>query len=98
MTKLSCNGEFILSDRYALICYHCSRHGHVAANCSHKESTYCYRCAGLHSGKDCKLDVKKFMNCMRQKKESTDHLANDSCCPILWNELIKIRDSTDHGF
>ena len=29
---------------------------------------YCYKCAGLHSGKDCNSDVNQCMNCMRQKK------------------------------
>ena len=93
-------GVYTLRDRYhALICYHCLRYGHIAAKCNHKEeSVYCYRCGGLHSGKDCNSDVKKCINCMRQKKECTDHSANDGCCPILRNELIKIRDSTDHGF
>ena len=81
-------GVYVLRDRYALICYHCQRYGHVVANCNHwKESAHCYKCAGLHSGKDCNSDVKKCINCMRQKKESTDHSANEGCCPIFVNEL-----------
>ena len=93
-------GVYKLRDRYhAVICYHCQRYGHVIANCKHREeSAHCYKCAALHSSKDCNSDVKKCINCMRQKKESNDHSAYDSCCPILRNELIKIRDSTDHGF
>ena len=93
-------GIYEVRDRYhALKCYYCQRYGHLEANCTFKtnENLSCFKCAGNHKGKDCDSSEKKCINCVRHKKLNTNHTANERCCQVLINELLRIRDITDHG-
>ena len=95
-------GVYQVRDRYhALICYHCQRYGHTEANCNAKkngEHPVCFKCAGNHKSKDCTSTEKKCINCVRFKKQNTDHSANNSCCIVLESEIDRIRNITDHGY
>ena len=95
-------GIYKVRDRYhALICYYCQRYGHVEDKCTAKqngEDPHCYKCAGNHKSKDCGGNEKKCINCIRFKKPAHDHNANYSGCPVLESELVRIRNSTAHGY
>ena len=94
-------GVYTVRDRYhTLICYYCQRYGHLEQNCNvkaHDEEPACFKCAGNHRSKDCSSSEKKCINCVRFKKSTADHSANDKCCPVLISEIERIKDRTDHG-
>lgn len=95
-------GVYKVRDRYhAIACFHCQRLGHVEANCSAKvngDDPCCFKCGGNHKSVDCTGGPKKCINCERYKKTELNHMATYYGCPILANELDKIRGLTDHGF
>ena len=93
-------GIYKVRDRYfATMCYHCLKYGHIEGNCPNKDDDpRCKKCGSEHSTRDCNSTVKRCINCERAGKTDTNHFANETCCPILMNEIAKIKDRVDHGY
>ena len=77
---------------FAALCYCCLNYGHLHGKCPAKDNGPCCRkCAGDHSASGCSSGVKQCINCVRAGKGNVNHSANEMCCPILNDEIAKIK-------
>lgn len=73
-----------------LVCFNCSRYGHVAEQCRAKAR--CPKCSQQHQAKDCQSDIVKCANC------GGDHKATAAICHDLQQAQVRKREAAkDRG-
>ena len=77
-------------------CYNCQEFGHSASRCTNAQ--VCAKCSGNHSIRDCHGSDLKCQNCTKKGHSDTSHKAFDRNCPVIKDEIARIRNKTDHGF
>lgn len=72
-------------------CNNCQRYGHFAKECPTSQVANCGKCGEEHRTDQCVSEVKKCINCVREKLEVTDHPVFYHKCPSLmkYNEEVK---------
>lgn len=86
-------------DRYYIKrCYNCQRFGHYHRDCKTKDVHNCGKCGEEHPTKDCNSEIRKCINCVREKLDDVSHSANSHQCPCIINQknLVKKKMSGDH--
>ena len=99
LLKLQWGRHEVYDRYYALMCFHCLKFGHKKINCPAKqkhEPPKCYKCAGTHEGYTCRTENRKCANCLAVKLPA-DHSVNSTTCPYFTDELLRIKNNTDHG-
>ena len=74
-----------------LQCFNCQQYGHVALNCSQKETPVCLKCSGEHRVDECQSNVIKCANC------DEEHKSSSSECKVFKSKLDEKMRSLNKG-
>lgn len=83
-----------------LQCYHCQNYGHTVKNCNKiNEAPTCFKCAGPHRGNECNANKESFKcsNCVRNKRQNTNHKSNANSCPEKVKQQMKHLKKIDYS-
>lgn len=76
------------------MCFKCCGFGHVSKYCQGDET--CYKCAGTHSAKECKVTEYKCPNCQKLKLSNLNHTARDHQCPVFKRRADRFRNTINY--
>ena len=76
-------------------CFNCNSYGHTSRSC--KEKMSCPKCNLEHSIRDCKAEILKCVNYVRQSEKelvalNTNHAVWDYNCPMYKSALQKLKN------